>query len=336
MPIRESATPGIQLYRSFRFGTLADLVMLDTRGLRDQQVTGDNVGAITSAARTLLGAPQERWLFDQLSGSQRAGTAWRLLGQQIMFSRLSYPGRPVPLADTWDGYQASRQRVLDFLVAQQTRDLVILAGDVHSSWAFDVPPHPWEGYTARSGAGSIAVELITPAVSSPPLFADPVVKERAPALRFALPHLKYLEGESRGYLLVTVTGARVEADWSHVPGVMEDGALQRGNTRRQLRVRARLRPPRAGVSHEDDGHEDGLATKDTKSTKPFLDLRRSPAQRDASSPGRNRPTGDRGVIPGQSPLCSLSADRLRGLRRDRRLRGLRGYCTAMRLTTIVD
>ena len=40
MPIRESSDPKIHLYRSFRFGDLADLVMLDTRGLRDQQAIG--------------------------------------------------------------------------------------------------------------------------------------------------------------------------------------------------------------------------------------------------------------------------------------------------------
>jgi alkaline phosphatase D len=137
-----------------------------------------------------------------------------------MFSRLSFPGKPVSLADTWDGYQAARTRVIDFLAGQKMRDVAILSGDVHSSWAFDVTKNPWEGYTARTGAGAVAVEMITPAVSSPPLFADPVVRERAPALRASMPHVKYLEGESRGYVVVDLTSTRLQADWYHVPGVM--------------------------------------------------------------------------------------------------------------------
>jgi alkaline phosphatase D len=124
----------------------------------------------------------------------------------------------------WDGYQAARERVLEFLAVERVRDLAILAGDVHSSWAFDVPRHPWEGYTARTGDGSIAVEIVTPAVSSPPLYADPVVRENAPKLRFALPHLKYLEGEHRGYVVVDVTAKHLQAEWYHVPGVLERSA----------------------------------------------------------------------------------------------------------------
>jgi alkaline phosphatase D len=221
LPVRESPGGGIRLYRNFRFGTLADLIMLDARSLRDRQAPQDDIAAITNPARSLLGKDQEAWLFDQMRASARAGTAWRVLGQQVLFSRFAFPGRPVALNDTWDGYQASRDRVFDFLVAEKMRDVTILAGDIHSSWAFDVPRNPWDGYTAPTGAGSLAVELVTPAVSSPPLFADPKIKETMSKLRYLLPHLKYLEGESRGYVLAELTAKRLRADWYHVPTVLE-------------------------------------------------------------------------------------------------------------------
>ena len=114
MPIRESPGTGIHLYRGFRFGSLVDLLMLDTRGLRDQQAATDAVAALADPNRTILGSAQEAWLFDQLRSSQRAGTGWRVLGQQVMFSRVAQPGRPVMLSDTWEGYQAARDRVFDF------------------------------------------------------------------------------------------------------------------------------------------------------------------------------------------------------------------------------
>ena len=221
MPIREVAGGGIHLYRTFRFGRLADLIMLDTRGLRDQQVARDDVAALNNPSRTLLGAPQEQWLFDQLRTSQRAGTAWRMLGQQIMFSRMSMPERPALLNDTWDGYQAARDRVLSFLDAEKMRDVAVLAGDIHSSWAFDVPRDPWHGYTPSTGAGSLAVELITPAVSSPPLFADPAIRQMAPVLKSTLPHLKFLEGDNRGYVLIDMDAKRLQAEWYHVPDVQQ-------------------------------------------------------------------------------------------------------------------
>ena len=168
MPIRESHEPGIHLYRTFRYGTLVDLVMIDTRGLRDRQVAGNNVAALADPKRTLMGAAQEAWMFDQIRASQRANTPWTLLGQQVMFARATLPGMPVTDTDAWDGYQAQRDRVLDFIEREKVRNLVILTGDAHSSWGFDVPRNPWNGYHAATGEGSLAVELVTPAISSPP------------------------------------------------------------------------------------------------------------------------------------------------------------------------
>ena len=227
LPIRETAGQQIHLYRSFRFGSLADLIMLDTRGLRSQQAAGDDMAQIISPQRTMLGAAQETWLFDELRASQRAGSAWRVLGQQVMFSRLSFPDRPVPMVDSWDGYQSARTRLLDFFAGQKIGDVAILSGDAHSSWAFDVANNPWNGYTARSGAGSAAVELVAPAVSSPPLFADARLRDGLTALRYLLPHLKYMEGDSRGYVLVDITPKQLQADWYHVPGVLERSQAER-------------------------------------------------------------------------------------------------------------
>ena len=221
LPIRETTGSEIHLYRSFRFGVLADLILLDTRSLRSRQAAADDMTGITSPRRTLLGPAQEAWLYEQLRASQRAGTAWRLLGQQVMFSRLSFPNRPVPMVDSWDGYQSARTRVLDFFADQKVRDIAILSGDAHSSWAFDVTNNPWDGYTARTGAGSVAVEFVAPAVSSPPLFADARLREGMTALRYLLPHLKYMEGESRGYVFIDITPKQMQADWYHVPGVLE-------------------------------------------------------------------------------------------------------------------
>lgn len=221
MPIRERQEGGFRLYRNFRFGTLVDLTMLDTRSLRDRQVTRGDLAALADTSRTLMGAEQEQWLFDQLRESRQAGTRWRLIGQQVMFSRSVPPGREVTNADMWDGYQAARERVLDAIDRQQVRDVAILTGDTHSSWALDVPRDPWNQYRPRTGEGSLAVELIAPAVSSPPLFTDDFARERATVLKVLLPHLKFLDGERRGYVLLDVTPERLQADWYLIPGVLE-------------------------------------------------------------------------------------------------------------------
>jgi alkaline phosphatase D len=226
LPIRESTQPGIRLYRAFRFGDVADLLMLDTRALRDQQVLGTDAVSLADPKRSLMGAEQESWFFDQLRASQKAGTRWRILGQQILFSPLSLPGFPVQRTDVWDGYPAARERVFDVLARDEITDVAFLTGDIHSSWAIDVPRNPWAGYNATTGAGSSAVELVTPAISSPPFFASTQQRDLITSLRPLVRHVRYLDGEHRGYVLLDITNDRLQADWYHVATVAERSVLE--------------------------------------------------------------------------------------------------------------
>jgi alkaline phosphatase D len=224
MPVRESTQPGIRLYRAFRFGDLTDLIMLDTRALRDQQVDGRDAAALADPRRSLMGADQEAWFFDQLRGSQRADIRWRLLGQQILFAPLSVPGLPVQRPDVWDGYPAARTRVFDAIEHDKISNVVVLTGDIHSSWALELPRNPFgppTSYDPSSGTGSLAVELVTPAISSPPFFASQAQRDAAKVLAPFARHLKYLDGEHRGYILLDISRERLQADWYHVPSVSE-------------------------------------------------------------------------------------------------------------------
>jgi len=93
-----------EIYRSFRFGDLVDLHMLDTRVLaRDQQLsftdyvdpTSDAFNSnqfqsdIQNASRTMLGQQQLTWLESQFSDSQ---ATWQVLGQQVLMGKMYLPG----------------------------------------------------------------------------------------------------------------------------------------------------------------------------------------------------------------------------------------------------
>jgi alkaline phosphatase D len=218
-PVRESADQGIRLYRRFRAGDLADLVMLDTRGLRDRHASATDVAELANPNRTLLGNVQEAWLFDQLRGSTRDGTRWRVIGQQVLFAPLTPSGPPLSV-DTWNGYPAARARITEFLGRERIPDVAILTGDLHSSWAIDLAADPWAP-AGTDASRPLAVELVTPAVSSAPLFTDATLKERVPLFRQSAPHIKYLDGDGNGYILLDVTRERLLADWYFVPSVRE-------------------------------------------------------------------------------------------------------------------
>jgi alkaline phosphatase D len=225
MPIREDAAAlAPRIYRTLRWGDLADLVMLDTRLVgRGQQVgSRDDVAAVESPARSLLGAAQEDWLRGELAESRRAGTRWQILGQQVMFAPQSPPGRPGTNPDSWDGYRATRERVFDMIEALKLDSVAVLTGDVHSHWAYDLPRRPYEAYDPATGRGSLGVELAcTSVTSSSTLGAGPDGEKQLATIRAARPHLHYVDGRYRGYYLLDLTRERLQADFYAMRTVLD-------------------------------------------------------------------------------------------------------------------
>ena len=108
MPIREpeGGLTEEAIYRSFDFGDLASLLMVETRLLaRDQQLTyaadmpmtaaGPDVAAFEAKrndpARDLLGDRQRGWIRDALAASKAAGRPWQVLGNQVVMGRVQGP-----------------------------------------------------------------------------------------------------------------------------------------------------------------------------------------------------------------------------------------------------
>jgi alkaline phosphatase D len=186
----------------------------------------------------MLGAEQEAWLYDALRRPQRAGTAWRLLGQQVIFAPFVPQVGSALEVDNWEGYPAARSRFFDCVEHDRIADVAVLTGDIHSSWALDLPRSPLSGYDAATGRGSLAVEIITPAVTSPPFFSRAGSRERRSRFHSASPHMRYMDGDRRGYVTLDIT-ARAAAR-RLVSRAHGDRAHRRRDEGRELRVRARL------------------------------------------------------------------------------------------------
>jgi alkaline phosphatase D len=226
MPVRDVPGRDFRLYRQFVLGDLADLMMLDTRiEGRDVQAPLGDVAAMERASRQMLGAVQEDWLAEGLRDSTAAGRRWQILGQQVMFAPQTPMGKPSVNTDSWDGYRAARSRVFDMAERAGVKHLVVLTGDVHSSWAYDLARNPFDTstYDPASGRGAIGTEIVAPAVTSP----NPLTVDRMPAILAARPHLKYVAGEHRGYVVLDITPERLQADWWVVPTVTERTSEER-------------------------------------------------------------------------------------------------------------
>lgn len=228
MPIREgSHSAEGRIYRSFRVGKLLDLIMLDTRLVgRDQQLADPCDPETLDPARQLLGEEQEAWFLRELEKSQKRSTRWRFVGQQVMFGQLvnaTQAGVCAFNTDQWDGYAASRARVLSTLASKSIDNVVILTGDIHSSWAMDIVGNPFDPaqYDAATGRGSLAVEFVTPGVTSPAIEDPLIAAALAQQVLATHPHMKFVELYRRGYLLLDVTPERVQAEWYHVVTLSE-------------------------------------------------------------------------------------------------------------------
>lgn len=233
MPIRTSRMGREVIYRRFEVGTLADLVMLDTRlhgrdlqaAFKGSPVLPTNDPTIVDPNRTLLGFDQEEWLYAELSRSKSRGARWRFLGQQVMMAQLAFPGTNGATTlnpDQWDGYGPARNRLYRHLADNYIDNNVVLTGDIHSGWCNDLAFNPWDppSYDPATGKGVLGVEFVSPAVSSPGPVPDPAeAVGTAGALRATSPHMKYVDLYRRGYGLIDVDAERVQGEIWHVATV---------------------------------------------------------------------------------------------------------------------
>lgn len=101
MPIRTGSDKA-KIYRSFNFGNLVSLHMLDTRligrdkqieltalaGLQGPTAKTAALAAYTSPTRQMLGSEQSTWLTNQMAAST---ATWQVLGQQVLMARVEFP-----------------------------------------------------------------------------------------------------------------------------------------------------------------------------------------------------------------------------------------------------
>jgi alkaline phosphatase D len=231
LPIRNSGADDDQMYQSFRFGDLADVLMLDTRlHGRDKQIDvkqgesdiAANDPRISDEKRTLLGFDQERWLARELRASKSREQPWRILGQQVMMAPLSRTeGRTIRNPDQWDGYIPARERLFEVLRERDIRNNVVLTGDIHSSWCNELRSNPWAPSGTSDEARLLGVEFVGPAISSPGLRSEKEAVTEAEKVRSGSPHIKWAELNRRGYGVLDVTRDRAQCEYYHLATVSE-------------------------------------------------------------------------------------------------------------------
>ena len=197
-------------------------------------------GAWSDPQRQLLGEAQDQWLAQGLAGSTARGAKWQVLVQQVLIGKLRSPtsllgllGEGVPPfirdrfiaanmaskaglplnMDAWDGYPAARNRVFEAAL-EADANLVVLAGDTHNAWAFDL---------AHEGQ-PVGVEFGTSSVSSPGFenYLSMIPPDRlASAVIEENDELKWADTAQRGYMTVELTPSRATTEYRFVSGIRQ-------------------------------------------------------------------------------------------------------------------
>lgn len=103
---------------------------------------------------------------------------------------------------------------MSFLRDNAVSNVVVVTGDVHSSWAIDVTVGDGS-YDPETQDGAVAVEFVAPGITSPFPF-DAV----AAAIKNASPHIQYLDEDlNRGYVVLDLRADKAQADWFFVDGL---------------------------------------------------------------------------------------------------------------------
>jgi len=192
-----------RIYSRTLLGDLAEFNLLDCRQYRDIPPCRNDSGEVPryidscteamSDERSMLGSVQERWL---KRGFGYQGMKWNTLVQTAYMAPFDYiEGKEKGLkTDGWDGYAASRQRVLDLIVNKEIPNPIALGGEIHAAYAGVVNK---DAYDFESPA--VLTELICTSISS----GGGGEERYQQTLRLfdENPFARYFDNRQRGYTL---------------------------------------------------------------------------------------------------------------------------------------
>jgi alkaline phosphatase D len=215
----------MRIYRSFRFGDLLTVPVADDRQYRTPEAIEGRgpasppggyplLPAALDPNATILGKEQERWLQRTLDGSD---AQWNVLAQQTQMAAVDKtPDDPSSGydADTWDGYVASRNRLLGHVEKAKVKNFVTVGGDTHTSSVADL-----RSDYQKDGSPVVGTEFVAPPVTSPENSAQQYIDG---ALRN--PHIHLYDTKSKGYLRVEATRPRLRAEFRYVTTVQQPQA----------------------------------------------------------------------------------------------------------------
>jgi alkaline phosphatase D len=266
-PDADSLLDQLQLWRSFQFGDLVELLVTDERLFRSSSTEGTQAGARVEATgdvpgdldETILGADQREWFLDCLRESEATWTAW---ANEVVAMDLQLDWDELSLfnADSWDGFEPERERIMATVRDAPVENFVALTGDLHTA----VAGYLHRIYDDDRGRPDkrLGVEFVAPAISSNNLMellgsdSRELTRLLERLTQRRNPHVDFFDSHNWGYGVVEFTP---EAATYSVYGV--DKTTDSTDTNRRLLGRFRCPTGEYRLERLDgDGDSGGLSS----------------------------------------------------------------------------
>jgi alkaline phosphatase D len=215
MPLRPMLSrptgPVMRVYDRFTFGDLIEISLLDGRQYRSREAcyappnkggghyeTDTNCPERRAPGRSMIGFAQESWLLGAL---RRSKAKWNVIAQDVLMAQLrkKQDNGDAFWTDAWDGYPASRTRLLKRISDAHVANPVVIGGDIHSFFANDLRldfNDPESAVVATEFVGTSVTSYPAPYEVMAPLMADN-------------PHVHFFESRKRGYACVDLERTRM-------------------------------------------------------------------------------------------------------------------------------
>lgn len=227
----------LQIYRTFKFGNLLELVLTDERLYRDEPPSCDQTVTQqqryetsqrylvsdnpqkNETQRTMLGKQQRDWFIQKICNSS---CVWKIWGNAVMTMQLKimsvfatlFLGERTPdlfvNLDQWDGYPAERTLLFKTIKEAQVKNFVTITGDLHTFVAgyqkLDFDDQSDQPMGVEFVVGSITASNLAERIAlnsfNIPL---PPIETVTTLIQASNPHIYYFNSNTHGYNIVEVT-----------------------------------------------------------------------------------------------------------------------------------
>jgi alkaline phosphatase D len=226
-PKEEDPKKQIRIYRSFRFGSLAKLILTDERLYRSPHPCGEGtfgqryVALCENIEKTsMLGDEQLDWFLKELS--EQEDIIWKVHGNEVCISQMLFGTNSFLNLDQWDGYAGERRKILNYISQNKTkvRNYLVVTGDLHTFVAGNL----YDDF--QSPKDNVGVEFAGTSITSSNLGAllrvdEKTLEEIEKAILDFNKNLVYFNSRYHGYATCEITKDEAIIEFWRVSSIEE-------------------------------------------------------------------------------------------------------------------